>query len=69
VEATKAHATYTLLDGEPLEIAHHGERFTIIADEPAKLGIPEPVSHQPPEQPTGRAPARRAQAAPGQRTT
>jgi alpha,alpha-trehalose phosphorylase len=69
VEATKAHATYTLLDGEPLEIAHHGERFTVIADEPAKLGIPEAVSHQPPEQPPGRAPARRAQAAPGQRTT
>jgi alpha,alpha-trehalose phosphorylase len=59
VEATKTHATYTLLAGEPLELSHHGEAITVSADRPAKKPIPPVVSGPPPSQPKGRAPARR----------
>ena len=59
VEVTPAQATYELLDGPPLELAHHGELITVTADEPVTLGLP-PVSHRAaPTQPPGRAPVRR----------
>jgi alpha,alpha-trehalose phosphorylase len=59
VEATQTHATYTLLAGEPLEIAHHGVPITASAKEPVTEAIPVVVSSPPPTQPQGRAPARR----------
>jgi alpha,alpha-trehalose phosphorylase len=60
VEATKTHATYTLLDGEPLELAHHGETITLALDSPVTETIPPVVvSGAAPSQPKGRAPARR----------
>jgi alpha,alpha-trehalose phosphorylase len=59
VEATKTHATYTLLAGEPLELGHHGKAITVSTDRPAKKPIPPVVSGPPPSQPKGRAPARR----------
>jgi alpha,alpha-trehalose phosphorylase len=59
VEVTPARATYTLLEGRPLEFAHHGEISTVTADEPLTLSLP-PVPRRPtPAQPPGRAPVRR----------
>jgi alpha,alpha-trehalose phosphorylase len=59
VEATKTTATYTLLEGEPLEIGHHGATLTVSAERPAVAEIPPAASRPSPSQPAGRAPARR----------
>ena len=59
VEATKAEATYVLLDGEPLEIGHHGETITVSTKEAVTRPIPAPPERPTPTQPQGRAPARR----------
>ena len=48
-------ATYTLLDGEPLDIAHYGEQSTI-TDKELTLDIPTVVPPPPPTQPYGRVP-------------
>ena len=61
VEATKTQSTYTLLDGAPLEIRHHGRAITISADEPVTEANPPAVSRPSPSQPRGRAPARRGE--------
>ena len=61
VEATKTQSTYTLLDGAPLEIRHHGKAITISADEPVTEANPPAVSRPPPSQPRGRAPVRRGE--------
>jgi alpha,alpha-trehalose phosphorylase len=59
VEVTHREATYSLLDGDPLEIAHHGEPITASAGEPVRRPLPTPVERPAPSQPAGRAPARR----------
>jgi alpha,alpha-trehalose phosphorylase len=60
VEATKSEATYTVRDGPPLEIGHHGETITVSSDTPVTLPIPPaPEVPPPPSQPPGRAPRRR----------
>ncbi len=60
IEATKTDATYTLLDGRPLELAHHGEAITLSTDSPVTRAIPPVAGSGPaPGQPKWRAPARR----------
>jgi alpha,alpha-trehalose phosphorylase len=59
VEVSNVEATYTLLDGDPLEIGHHGETIRISSDEPVSHAIPPPVERPTPSQPQGRAPSRR----------
>jgi alpha,alpha-trehalose phosphorylase len=59
VEVTRKTATYTLLDGPPLEISHHGKAITISAKKPVTDAIPPVVARPAPGQPPGRAPARR----------
>jgi alpha,alpha-trehalose phosphorylase len=59
VETTKTHATYTLLDGAPLEIAHHGKALTVSVDGPQTEAIPPMPARRSPAQPPARAPARR----------
>ncbi len=59
VEVRGEQATYTLVQGEPLEIAHHGETAEVTPDKPLVLPIPPTPTRQAPEQPRGRAPARR----------
>jgi alpha,alpha-trehalose phosphorylase len=59
VEATKTHATYTLVDGPPLELDHHGQTLRLSVDAPATAPIPLRTTPPAPEQPFGRAPARR----------
>jgi len=58
VEATRA--TYTLLDGPPMDIVHHGEAMTATAGKPVVRPIPHLRALPPaPTQPRGREPTRR----------
>jgi alpha,alpha-trehalose phosphorylase len=58
VEVTQQQVTYRLTQGEPLEIAHYGERLTITGTEPATKPIPHVPERAAPSQPRGRAPRR-----------
>jgi alpha,alpha-trehalose phosphorylase len=56
VDTTEDEAVYTLLEGEPLEIGHHHERFTVTTGEPVRRPVP-PLERRPaPAQPRGRRP-------------
>ena len=59
VEITRSRAAYSLLDGDPLEIAHHGMKLTVRGTRPLTRRIPAAPKREPPEQPAGRAPERR----------
>ncbi len=59
VEVSHRRARYTMLEGEPLEITHHGDVVTVAADRPVSRPIPEPPKLEDPKQPHGRAPTRR----------
>jgi alpha,alpha-trehalose phosphorylase len=48
-----------LLQGAPLDVAHHGVTVTLALDEPVTHPIPKPPARKAPAQPPGRAPARR----------
>jgi alpha,alpha-trehalose phosphorylase len=63
VEVEKTEATYTLLDGEPLEIRHHGLSTTISTDGAVTHPIEPVPERQTPSQPVGRAPSRRSSGA------
>ena len=62
VEVTPEEARYSLLEGPPLQITHHGRAITVTTDEQPGWRIPEINAGEPPSQPYGRAPARRSQA-------
>ncbi|MEU3354465.1 glycosyl hydrolase family 65 protein [Streptomyces sp. NPDC037389] len=62
VEITGTTATYTLLDGDSLDIRHCGERMTLVSASPESRQIPPIPTGPAPEQPAGRAPARRGRA-------
>jgi alpha,alpha-trehalose phosphorylase len=59
VEVTKGEAIYTLLDGPPLEVAHHGEPLELSTGVPVARGIRHVSERPPPRQPPGREPVRR----------
>jgi alpha,alpha-trehalose phosphorylase len=59
VDVHHRHATYSLLSGSPLVIVHHGQRTTLEPEKPVELPIPPAPQRKRPEQPPGRAPARR----------
>ena len=59
VDVGQAQVTYSLLDGDPLEIVHHGRRATVSGHRPLTRSIPAQRSREPPGQPAGRAPAHR----------
>ncbi|HZA90271.1 MAG TPA: glycoside hydrolase family 65 protein [Solirubrobacterales bacterium] len=59
VEIERPHARYTMLEGAPLEITHHGSAVTVTPDDPVTCPIPSPPTREAPSQPLGRAPARR----------
>ncbi len=59
VEVDQQQARYSLRQGEPLEIAHHGETFDVTGAEPVMRAIPPAQTRDLPKQPPGRAPARR----------
>ncbi|MFC7984017.1 glycoside hydrolase family 65 protein [Streptomyces sp. NPDC057336] len=56
VEVRAEKATYTLLEGEPLTIHHHGEALAVNGDGPVTRAIPAPVRRPTPEQPPHRRP-------------
>jgi alpha,alpha-trehalose phosphorylase len=56
VEVTHAEATYTLADGDPLEIVHHGQLVSLSAGKPQARPIPAAPSRTRPSQPSGREP-------------
>jgi len=59
VEVTHAEARYTLADGDPLEIVHHGQTVSLSAGKPQARPLPAVPSRPRPSQPPGREPARR----------
>jgi alpha,alpha-trehalose phosphorylase len=56
VEIWADKATYTLLEGEPLAIRHHGEEVTVRTTDPAVRPVPLPPQRPAPEQPPHRTP-------------
>jgi alpha,alpha-trehalose phosphorylase len=48
-------ASYSLLDGKPLEISHYGDALTVGKKEVTR-DIPAPATYPPPSQPAGRVP-------------
>ena len=62
VEVRPEHATYSLRQGAPLEIVHHGEQATLAAREPPTRPIPPVLARETPKQPPGREPTRRVSA-------
>jgi alpha,alpha-trehalose phosphorylase len=63
VDVTQTEATYTILDGRPLEIEHHREAITVSRKKPVTRAIPPAPERPTPNQPPGRAPVRRGKAA------
>jgi alpha,alpha-trehalose phosphorylase len=59
VEVDHRQARYSLLQGDSLDVAHHGTTFTLVPDEPVARPLPKPPVRETPVQPPGRAPARR----------
>jgi alpha,alpha-trehalose phosphorylase len=59
VEIDHEQARYSLLQGDPLDVTHHGDNVTLTPDQPVTRPIPKPPSREAPAQPPGRAPARR----------
>jgi len=64
VEVDHHRARYSLLRGEPLQIAHHNEALTVSVGEVGTCAIPSTPLREEPAQPPGRAPARRRRGAP-----
>jgi alpha,alpha-trehalose phosphorylase len=59
VEVESDQARYSLLEGAPLELTHHGQTISVFARKPVTRAIPPPPAREAPKQPPGRAPARR----------
>ncbi|HTP23503.1 MAG TPA: glycosyl hydrolase family 65 protein [Solirubrobacteraceae bacterium] len=56
VDVNRDHASYELLDGQPLEIITHGERIMVEPGEPQTYPIPPAPQYPAPHAPAGRAP-------------
>ncbi|ORI20436.1 family 65 glycosyl hydrolase [Rhodococcus sp. 1163] len=59
VEVTQGSARYSLTDGAPMDVVHHGHPAQVIAGQPLQLPIPHPTPRPTPTQPAGRAPVHR----------
>jgi alpha,alpha-trehalose phosphorylase len=59
VEVESDQARYSLLEGAPLELTHHGQTISVFARKSVTRAIPPPPARDAPRQPPGRAPARR----------
>ncbi|GGJ59599.1 glycoside hydrolase family 65 protein [Streptomyces brasiliensis] len=58
VEVTRAAATYTLVEGEPLQIRHCGQPLTVARGAPETRPVTLPAAVPEPSQPPGRRPGR-----------
>ena len=65
VEVTHADVTYSLADGEPLEVLHYDEKVRLSASEPQVRPIRAVPARRQPSQPPGREPVRRRTGAEG----
>jgi alpha,alpha-trehalose phosphorylase len=59
VEITDGKAAYTLLSGEPMELRHYDELYTVDVRQPVSGTVPDRPHLEPPKQPPGREPQRR----------
>jgi alpha,alpha-trehalose phosphorylase len=59
VDVEHSQASYSLLEGTPFEITHHGESAMLQSGQPVVLAVPPASEREAPQQPPGRAPARR----------
>jgi alpha,alpha-trehalose phosphorylase len=59
VEVTDTEVTYSLADGEPLEVLHYQEKVRLSAGKPETRPIQAVPARRRPSQPAGRAPVRR----------
>jgi alpha,alpha-trehalose phosphorylase len=59
VEVRQRKARYELLDGDELELVHHGETFRLSPGEPKELAVKPVTATVSPEPPVGRLPLRR----------
>jgi alpha,alpha-trehalose phosphorylase len=58
-EVENHQAVYTLTEGDPLEVTHHGDSITPATGAPVTVAIPQAPAREPPKQPPGREPIRR----------
>jgi alpha,alpha-trehalose phosphorylase len=58
VDVHSDNARYELLDGEPLDLLHHGQPITIAADSPQTCSYPPLPTRPPVSPPPGREPCR-----------
>ncbi|HYW23823.1 MAG TPA: glycoside hydrolase family 65 protein [Terriglobales bacterium] len=58
-EVLHGRAVYTLLEGPPIDIEHHGEALRLEVGKPVGRPVPAPPALEAPKQPPGREPARR----------
>jgi len=58
-EITRSTATYSLADGDPMQITHEGEKLTLAADKPVHRPMAVIPARPRPSQPPGREPLRR----------
>jgi alpha,alpha-trehalose phosphorylase len=56
VDIRGGHATYSLLEGAPMVVSHHGQPLTVSKQKPVTRTIPSLVSPAPVRQPPGREP-------------
>jgi alpha,alpha-trehalose phosphorylase len=63
VEVTHEVARYQLVEGDSLDIEHHGKQLSLSAGATEEQAIPEIAAQPRPSQPAGREPARRRVAA------
>ena len=59
VDVAGREVTYSLLEGSPLEVTHHGEPVTAAVDRPVRKPIPRARAREAPHPPPGREPVRR----------
>jgi len=59
VEVTPDSATYALVEGDPLDLIHHGEQLTVSEDAPETRPLPPAPRTPAPEAPPGRRPLSR----------
>jgi alpha,alpha-trehalose phosphorylase len=59
VEVTSRSAKYTLVEGDPLKVTHHGTELTVDTGKPQEKHIPALTPSPSPKQPPGREPIRR----------
>ncbi|WP_327419938.1 family 65 glycosyl hydrolase [Streptomyces sp. NBC_01527] len=59
IDITSSHVTYTLMEGEPLQISHRGEVMALSKEAPQTRSVEPPTARPEPAQPPGRRPAPR----------